>query len=532
MRKFSVLMGLAGVLSLSLLTAVAPVQAEKTDSATIDQYSQGLGAGAVGQVSSVSELTDVDPNTWAFQSLKSLVERYGCIEGYPSKKYLGNKPTSRYEFAAGLNACLEKVNELISAGLADKVSKDDLAALQRLQEEFAAELATLRGRVDALEAKTKELESKQFSTTTKLDGSVVMAVQGGGTSSGADFINSDGTVSSSSAANTTFVARTTLNLRSTFSGKDELLIRLRGVSGQDISSTYRGIAGGLGTLFYAAAPPSLGGGTFDGSGIGTAPTNGLSNVTFDKIRYVTPIFGDNFRIFVGPRVDIFESFDTNSFANNEEADFSSGFFINNPLTTFIFAGPGGGFDWAVSDAFSLRGIYIASKGGLSFGNGGFTGDGNTTTLEAEFRAGTAKLKLDYTANIVNKIGSVYGGANAEWAVAPSFGIFGRYNFGTSYDFTGGEVYQNAWAVGANIGDFIAPGAVLGAAFGQAPRGRFGLNGIVLAEPNSTENDIEVFYKFPLSDRLTLTPDLQVILNGNNINNPTITIGTLRAVFTF
>jgi len=39
-----------------------------------------------------------------------------------------------------------------------------------LQEEFAAELATLRGRVDTLEARSAELEANQFSTTTKLTG--------------------------------------------------------------------------------------------------------------------------------------------------------------------------------------------------------------------------------------------------------------------------------------------------------------------------------------------------------------------------
>jgi len=37
-----------------------------------------------------------------------------------------------------------------------------------MQEEFAAELATLRGRVDTLEARSAELEANQFSTTTKL----------------------------------------------------------------------------------------------------------------------------------------------------------------------------------------------------------------------------------------------------------------------------------------------------------------------------------------------------------------------------
>ncbi|MFN9207284.1 MAG: iron uptake porin, partial [Pseudanabaena sp.] len=100
-------------------------------------------------VTSVSQLSDVKPTDWAFTALQSLVERYGCIAGYPDRTLRGKQATSRYEFAAGLNACLDKINELISAGLADKVSKQDLATLQKLQEEFAAELATLRGRVDA-----------------------------------------------------------------------------------------------------------------------------------------------------------------------------------------------------------------------------------------------------------------------------------------------------------------------------------------------------------------------------------------------
>ena len=39
---------------------------------------------------------------------------------------------------------MDKINEIISAGLSDKVGKEDLATLQKLQEEFAAELATLQ----------------------------------------------------------------------------------------------------------------------------------------------------------------------------------------------------------------------------------------------------------------------------------------------------------------------------------------------------------------------------------------------------
>ncbi|HEY9301337.1 MAG TPA: iron uptake porin, partial [Phormidium sp.] len=59
---------------------------------------------AIEQVTSVSQLSDVQPTDWAFQALQSLVERYGCIEGYPDRTYRGNRAITRYEFAAGLNA--------------------------------------------------------------------------------------------------------------------------------------------------------------------------------------------------------------------------------------------------------------------------------------------------------------------------------------------------------------------------------------------------------------------------------------------
>jgi Carbohydrate-selective porin, OprB family./S-layer homology domain. len=128
---------------------------------------------SIDQVTSVSQLSDVKPTDWAFQALQSLVERYGCIAGYPDGTYRGNRAMTRYEFAAGLNACLDKVRELITAGTTNLITKEDLGIVQRLQEEFAAELATLRGRVDTLEARSAELEANQFSTTTKLSGQVL-----------------------------------------------------------------------------------------------------------------------------------------------------------------------------------------------------------------------------------------------------------------------------------------------------------------------------------------------------------------------
>ena len=86
------------------------------------------------QVTSVSQLSDVRPTDWAFQALQSLVERYGCIAGYPDGTFRGNRAMTRYEFAAGLNACLDKVTELIKAGTTNLATKEDLTKLQRLQE--------------------------------------------------------------------------------------------------------------------------------------------------------------------------------------------------------------------------------------------------------------------------------------------------------------------------------------------------------------------------------------------------------------
>lgn len=51
----------------------------------------------MAQVTSVSQLKDVQPNDWSFQALQSLVERYGCIARYPDSSYRGNRALTRYK---------------------------------------------------------------------------------------------------------------------------------------------------------------------------------------------------------------------------------------------------------------------------------------------------------------------------------------------------------------------------------------------------------------------------------------------------
>jgi len=125
------------------------------------------------QVTSINQFSDVKPTDWAYQALNNLIERYGCVAGYPDGTHRGKQAMTRYEAAALLNACLDRVTEVTDE-------------LRRLMDEFAKELAVIRGRLDKLDAKVGKLEAMQFSTTTKLQGQATF-VLGGVNASGNSF---------------------------------------------------------------------------------------------------------------------------------------------------------------------------------------------------------------------------------------------------------------------------------------------------------------------------------------------------------
>jgi hypothetical protein len=169
---------------LFLVTTPGMVRAESWEQLRQNKAQQLGGAIAydesLGQVTNVSQLRDVAPTDWAYEALQSLAERYGCIAGYPNGSFRGNKPLNRYEFAAGLNSCMQQIERLVTQN--QSILQEDLAKLQKLSEEFQAELATLGTKVDNLEGRTAFLEDHQFSTTTILNGEVIFGVAfaGGG----------------------------------------------------------------------------------------------------------------------------------------------------------------------------------------------------------------------------------------------------------------------------------------------------------------------------------------------------------------
>ncbi|MCP2727068.1 iron uptake porin [Symplocastrum sp. BBK-W-15] len=77
---------------------------------------------------------------------------------------------TRYEFAAGLNACIQQIEKQFGSGTANSTNQQDLVTLQRLTQEFQTELTALQGRFEDLERRINDLEGNQFSTTAKLGG--------------------------------------------------------------------------------------------------------------------------------------------------------------------------------------------------------------------------------------------------------------------------------------------------------------------------------------------------------------------------
>ena len=488
----------------------------------------------IGQVTSVSQFTDVQPTDWAFQALQSLVERYGCIAGYPNSTFRGNRALTRYEFAAGLNACLDRINELIAIAT-ERVGSGDLETIKRLQEEYAAELATLRGRVDGLEFRTAELEANQFSTTTKLKGEVIIAASGAFGDQKADGSGAD------IDDNITLSNRARLNFDSSFTGKDKLRVRLQARNGTEFDN---GVTGTRMTR--------LG---FDGEDNNDFELTEL-NYTFKPAK--------------GVKVKI----DAN------EADLNNNINVFNP----VFKSSGGG---AISRYGRFSPIYRAASGDagatITFGgkkspiklSASYTADGgvnqptdgnglfngtNAVLGQIEFKPMKAlNLGLTYVrrydesgTNITGSTGSSIAtnsarrpfgntkttsnhyGVQAAFKLNKKTTLSGWYAFVDADEINGnGSADIQYWAAALGFKDFGAKGNTLGVIFGQPPKLTEISNVANASEDQDTSYHLEGLYKMKLNDNIAITPGLLVIFNPeHNDANDTVYVGTLRTTFKF
>ncbi|MCA2555032.1 MAG: carbohydrate porin [Microcystis sp. M04BS1] len=507
------------------------------------QINTGVYQGSMSQVTSVNQLRDVSPTAWAYEALRSLVERYGCIVGFPDRTFRGDRATTRWEFAAGLNACLNVMERLIQDGVG--VLREDIDKLKRLVQEFETELAALGARVDNLEQRVSFLENNQFSTTTKLRGEVIFSVADswGGQAS---VTNTNGRVTNGSNRDETqavFNNRVRLNFETSFTGKDLLRTRLQ--------------AGNFNTTFNQNGPTGT-------NMTRLAYDNGRDNdITIDDLWYRAPIatpFG-NITFWVGANeLNLDDVFIT---ANPFLSDSGTGALSRGQrYNNIVFRGPdgvGAAVRFKIGDVFQVTGTYLANGGanGASNpnpGSGLFNGSFSTGAQVGFSFIKFADINFVYVRSYQTAAdirSGLFGNVSSPLTERP-FGNVGttadRFGLQASAQVIPGVLniaawggYANASATGVNnaIGDdntsiwswnlnlsvldLFAEGAALSFGGGQVPRSD---------KEDGTSYMVEAQYKFPVTKNILITPGAYAIFNANNRNNDTIFVGVLRTTFRF
>ncbi|ELS04376.1 carbohydrate-selective porin [Xenococcus sp. PCC 7305] len=488
------------------------VQAQTDNSQMLNQlrsYSSEGGVSSVNQVTNVNQLRDVSPADWAYEALRSLVDRYGCIVGYPDQTYRGNQALSRYEFAAGLNACLNQIERLIASS--EAVIREDIEKINRLLQEFEAELATLGGRVDSLEGRVAFLEDHQFSTTTKLQGEVVFGL--------AQEFNYDNQA--------VFQDRVRLAFVSSFTGKDSLYTRLDAGNAR----TFNDIDTGAFTY------------SFD---------NG-NNVEIGWLAYYFPI-GDNIDVYLPAAFPLWQDFVPtvspylDSFTG-ATASLSS-FGESSPIYKIGLAA-GGGVGANVSlldDKVVLSGGYFGDQSfDPSQGNGLFNGDFSAlgqltfnatddiqlaaTYVRGYFQNGSGIFDLGVgTSSASNPLNDATittdsVGLQGSWTLMDSKVAVNAFGLWTQANATSNPQDAEIWSYGLGLAfpDLGKEGNLGGLIAGVEP----------YAEDEDNPIHVEGFYKYQLNDNISVTPGLiYIIAPSGSSDDDDAVIGVVRTTFTF
>jgi Carbohydrate-selective porin, OprB family/S-layer homology domain len=543
------------VLGLSLWLGILPNATAESQSDLMDQ------------VTSVSQLSDVQPTDWAFQALQSLVERYGCIAGYPNGTFRGNRAATRYELAAALNACLDQISDRFTA-------KEDLETVNALQEEFKIELATLKGRVDGLEAQTSTLEAQQFSTTTKLQGEAIFSgiAAGGGapgngdpnpTASYQSFGYQGGLLGGSGLQNALFPG----SVLNSGSANVSFSPQFAGVDPQNLASS----------------------------------ANNPGGVQLYKLLYIFPI-NKQVTAFVFPKAETTDAFPQIIPWESESQGAVSRFAGVNPVvrqsgaTSGVGLASGAGFIWNPTSKVNLTALYgsvsaTLASGDLSTGNA--LGSGLFPSDKSSFVAGAqltlkptknldAALNFAYAQHNLNILGTglassglndfsggdifalpgvdlgqrvqVIGlGGTATYRITPKIALSGyaasffvdNVSGGLSFGAPNVATNANASAVytsfmgGIQFSDVFAPGNTAALIFGQ-PLYVESTGGTATIAPNvpgvfkfARPFQVEAFYRLKVNDNISITPGVFAVFNpeSNSANNTAI-VGVIRTSFTF
>ncbi len=423
-----------------------------------------LAQDSLGQINNVFQLKDVSPDDWAYEALRSLAQRYNCIDGFADGTFRGQQTLTRYQFAAGLNSCLQQIESLIVSS--ETVTTEDLQTVERLRRDFEVELAEIAGRVDNLEARVATLEDNQFSTTTILNGEVVFALAdawGGNPPGGCDNltlnlqndltanavncglqggVDNPGSTADEPDSETVFAYFARLGLQASFSGQDRLRVFLTTGNFNDGGFTSPEAFNTYSPRFSYQA--------------------GLDNqVVLDILEYRFPAFNDRVAFYASGFGFSLSNVLT---ANSPFFDIGRGsvsrFGQLNPI--FRIGGPmdaGVGFDWLIAEPIRLQVAYGTRDSAEA--DGGFFG--------ADHSALGAQFLVQPTDNIVTGITYV----NA-YSSDGSLGTFtGSVNAETNGLWSGGRLPNPGTddlpggafpGIGTDLGDFPAQINAVGGTF--------------------------------------------------------------------
>ncbi|MCC0176890.1 carbohydrate porin [Waterburya agarophytonicola K14] len=514
----------------------------------INSYSQEGKGTSRNQVTNVNQLRDVSPTDWAYEALRSLVDRYGCISGFPNQTYRGTQPLSRYEFAAGLNSCLNQIERLIASQ--DQVSSEDIDTINRLSQEFEAELATIGGRVDEIESRTAVLEDSQFSTTTKLEGEVVFGLS-------SEFGSSD-------FNELVFQDRVRLAFVSSFFGEDALYTRIDAGNATAGFNTTVEVGEGA-TATEIPTPLETGGLTYNFD-------NG-NNIEIGWLAYYFPI-GDKIDVYLPAAFPLWVDFAPSLSPYLDSFTGASGslssFAESSPIYKIgLSAGGGVGFNFNPIEAVTISAGYF---GGDSFNpigadDGGLINEEYSALGQIAFSFLDDKLQLAGTyvlgqfgagSNEIFDLG--VGTANATQpfgggtkVAANSYGVEAAFQlsdfvavnaFGMFTDAQEAAGSEDAeiisYGVGLSFPDLGKEGNLAAIFAGAEPYvsgtsiTRINENG---EEEEATEDapiHIEGLYKYQFNDNISITPGVVYIINpnGGEADEEDAIVGVLRTTFTF
>lgn len=488
----------------------------------------------VDRITDVNQLQDVSPEHWAYEALRSLVEKYRCISSQGN--FNGDRSMSRYQFASVFNTCLTTIESLIADSSSNLLKPEDLIILERLQTEFVTELREVINRVDRLEEQVNSIDKNQFSTTTTLNGTVdfYLISAFGNLQAAAPGVNQRDSLDE----NLSFSARAALDFDTSFTGKDLLRTSIQ--------------AGNISN--------------FDRSAVGTdmisliGATNTDNEFDLTSLYYQSPIGKNRGTVVIAP----IAGFPTRIFPSLNPVSSISTFGSENPIYAFAF-GTGGVVYYKFTDEIAAGVSYFTTSGndideGL-FGEQ-YSSLSQLTYTPSEKIAIALTYGRYYAPQPASSI-NITGGKGSSFAQLPfgdtatstdGLGLQFTYKLSKKFILGGWGSYLNAnaegspnvnnlngsqgddadiwsWAITAALPDLGKLGSQLNFVFGMPPK--VTNNDISQREDRDTSLHFELSYNYPVNDKISITPGVLMITNPeHNADNDTIWVGLMRTTFKF